>query len=230
VTPRVRTMNRLVVFDLDDTLFLERDYVRSGFRAVGDFVRRELGVPGFFKAAWRRFNAGERSSIFDRVLAEKGVPPERRLIRAILARYRSHVPKVRLCPDARRFLERLPEGVAVGVITDGRFLSQRAKVRALGLDRLVRDIVITGRWGPRYAKPHPRAFRWMERRFRLKGGACAYVGDNPSKDFQAPLMLGWNVWRLRRSGGLQDGAAFPGVPEIGSCDDLRSRFAPAVPS
>ena len=31
-------MNRLVdvvVFDLDDTLYLERDYVRSGFRAVG---------------------------------------------------------------------------------------------------------------------------------------------------------------------------------------------------
>ena len=221
-------MNRLVVFDLDDTLFLERDYVRSGFRAVGDFVRRELGVRGFFTAAWRRFTAGERSSVFDRVLAEKGVAPDPRLLRAILARYRSHVPKVRLCADARRFLERPPEGVAVGIITDGRLRSQQAKVRSLGLGRWVRDIVITGRWGPRYAKPHPRAFRWMERRFRLKGRDCAYVGDNPSKDFQAPLLLGWNVWRLRRSGGLHDGSAFPGVPEIGSCDELRRRFAPAA--
>ncbi len=31
----------VAVFDLDDTLVLERDYVRSGFRAVGEHVRRD---------------------------------------------------------------------------------------------------------------------------------------------------------------------------------------------
>lgn len=217
-------MKRLVVFDLDDTLFLERDYVRSGFRAVGEYARRELGLRGFFRDAWRLFRAGERKLIFNRVLAERGVSPEPRLIRALLARYRAHLPRLRLCPDARRFLARRPEGVEVGVITDGRPQAQRAKVRALGLDRLVGEIVITGRWGPRYAKPHPRAFRRMERRFRLRGSACVYVGDNPAKDFQAPLALGWSVWRLRRPGGLHASAPSPGVPAVRSCDELRERM------
>ena len=183
-------MKRLVVFDLDDTLFLERDYVRSGFRAVGEFVRRRLAVRGFFGAAWKRFEAGERSLIFDRALADRGVRPGRGIVRELLSVYRTHDPRVRLCADARRYLARPPEGVAIGVITDGRLPAQRAKVRALGLDRLVGDIVITGRWGHRFAKPHPRAFLWMERRFGIQGPDCAYVGDNPAKDFTAPLSLG----------------------------------------
>ena len=215
-------MKRLVVFDLDDTLYLERDYVRSGFRAVGEFVRRELGEGGFFKDAWNRFESGERDLIFDRILKERGL--ELRLVRKLLAVYRRHTPNLRLCPDARRFLARPPEGVALGVITDGRPRGQEEKVRALGVDRLVGDIVITGRWGRRYQKPHPRAFLWMERRFGLSGSDCAYVGDNPAKDFQSPRALGWNVWRLRRPGGLHAGAPSPGVPEIQSCDELEARI------
>ena len=105
-------MKRLVVFDLDDTLFLERDYVRSGFRAVGEFVRRRLAVRGFFGAAWKRFEAGERSLIFDRALADRGVRPGRGIVRELLSVYRTHDPRVRLCADARRYLARPPEGVA----------------------------------------------------------------------------------------------------------------------
>lgn len=216
-------MNRLVVFDLDDTLYLERDYVLSGFRAVDNFVRRELGVRGFLKDAWSRFDAGQREFIFDRALEARGLAP--RLVRKLLGVYRRHAPHIRLCPDARRFLGRPPGGVAVGIITDGRLPAQRAKIRALGIGRLVGDIVITGRWGARYAKPHPRAFLWMERRFGVSGSACAYVGDNPSKDFEAPRALGWSVFRLRRPGGLYAGAASRGVPEIRSCDELRERLS-----
>jgi putative hydrolase of the HAD superfamily len=217
-------VNRLIVFDLDDTLFLERDYVRSGFRAVGEYAREKLGLRGFFAAAWRRFCSGERKFIFDRVLEEKGRTAGPRVVRSLLARYRTHAPSIRLCADARRFLSNPPPGVAVAVITDGRVISQRAKVRALGLDRFVRDIVITGRWGPEFAKPHPRAFRFLERKHGLSGGACAYVGDNPVKDFLAPLKLGWKAWRLYRPAGLHAEAPSAGVAEIGSCDDLRKRI------
>ncbi|HKS16375.1 MAG TPA: HAD family hydrolase, partial [Planctomycetota bacterium] len=169
-----------------------------------------------------RFTAGERAHIFDHVLEELGL--EARIVGKLVSVYRTHVPKIRLCPDARRFLERPPAGVAIGVITDGRVRTQREKTRALGLDRLGDAIVITGRWGPRYAKPHPRAFRRMEKRFRLAGAACVYVADNPAKDFQAPQSLGWNVWRLRRPGGLYTAAPSPGVPAVRSCDELRARI------
>jgi len=218
-------MKRLVVFDLDDTLYLERDFVRGGFRAVGEYLRRRRGVRGFFRAAWRRFTAGERALIFDRVLAEKGVEPAPGLVRKLLSIYRAHRPSLRLCADARRFLERPPEGVELAVITDGRLPVQRAKVRALGVDKLVEEIVCTGRWGPRYAKPHPRAFRLLERRFRRTGSDCVYIGDNPAKDFPAPRERGWASVRLRRPAGLYAGAAAPGILELRSCDELRKWLA-----
>ena len=39
---------RMAVFDLDDTLFLEQDYIRSGFLAV----EAATGFRGFAATAW----------------------------------------------------------------------------------------------------------------------------------------------------------------------------------
>ena len=39
-------MSRGIVFDLDDTLYLERDYVRSGFSFIADLMAKG--------PAWRR--------------------------------------------------------------------------------------------------------------------------------------------------------------------------------
>ena len=213
-------MSLLLVFDLDDTLYLERDFVRSGFRVVAAHARRTLGVRGLFAAAWRRFEAGERGTILDHALEERGVDPSRRLVRELVRVYRTHEPRLRLCPDARRLLRRPPAETTLAVISDGPLPAQRGKVRALGLRRLVSAIVLTGEWGPRFAKPHPRAFRMLERRFRMSGADCAYVGDNPAKDFDAPLDLGWTAIRLRRPQGLHAHLAGPSVPEVRSCDEL----------
>ena len=65
---------RVIVFDLDDTLFPERQYVQSGFRAVSAYLReKELVGQDVFPAMWRRFNAGEHSEIFNSVLEEYGI-------------------------------------------------------------------------------------------------------------------------------------------------------------
>ena len=39
---------KAVIFDLDDTLFPERTYVLSGFRAVGDWISETYSIRGFF--------------------------------------------------------------------------------------------------------------------------------------------------------------------------------------
>ena len=61
-----------VVFDIDDTLYLERDYVRSGFRAVGEHVARSTGVDGFSDLAFALFEQGLRGHIFDETLLRLG--------------------------------------------------------------------------------------------------------------------------------------------------------------
>jgi putative hydrolase of the HAD superfamily len=60
-----------VVVDIDDTLYLERDYVLSGLREVDDEVVR-LGARGFREAAETLFENGVRGTLFDDALRELG--------------------------------------------------------------------------------------------------------------------------------------------------------------
>ena len=194
---------RAVVFDVDDTLYLERDYVASGFRAVEPIVRRRFGVDGLAAVAWRLFLDGCRGTTFDRALAELGVAVTGADIADLVTAYREHEPDITLLPDGRAALETLrARGTPIAVLTDGPQASQWAKVRALGLDRIAEVVVLTDRYGPGFGKPHDRGFR--EIMARLGSPGYVYVADNPAKDFVAPRELGWRTVRVRRPGGLHE--------------------------
>lgn len=191
-----------VVFDIDDTLYLERDYVRSGFAAVGRWAAEALAFPDFAARAWAEFEAGRRGDIFDHVLAQSGAPRTREAVQAMVAVYRDHVPQVSLLPDARACLDSIEGRSAIAAVTDGPLQSQRSKAEALDLTRWAKPIVFTAELGPGLGKPHPRAFRLVEEATGAAGSACCYVADNPAKDFAAPASLGWRTVRVVRRGGL----------------------------
>ncbi|HKY68785.1 MAG TPA: HAD family hydrolase, partial [Acidimicrobiales bacterium] len=195
---------RLVVLDIDDTLYLERDYVRSGFTAVGSWARTELGVDDLGDRAWAAFESGTRRTIFDEALAGSGLDPTiaADVVPRLVEVYRSHSPTIELLADARAWLDALAPHVALAVVTDGPLASQQAKAEALLLSRWADLIVFTETLGPGRGKPHPEAFEQLEREVGLTGAACAYVADNPAKDFLAPHRLGWRTVRVRRPGGL----------------------------
>lgn len=193
-----------VVFDVDDTLYLERDYVRSGFEAVGRWASVHLGLDGVGSAAWEAFCAGRRRTIFDDVLTAQGVrDPE--VVAAMVDVYRRHRPTIALEPDARQCLDELRGRAVLAVVTDGPRHSQRAKVSALGLPGRTSLVVVTEELGPGRGKPHPLAFEVVEARTGVRAEACTYVADNPTKDFAAPRALGWRTVRVRRPGSLHEG-------------------------
>ena len=63
---------KAILFDLDDTLYLERDFVKSGFRAVAWWLQQENGLPEkeTFTRLWSMFTSGERGDLFDRLLGD----------------------------------------------------------------------------------------------------------------------------------------------------------------
>lgn len=193
--------NVCVVFDLDDTLYLERDYVRSGYYAVGEWVREHLGLPNFFDRAWRAFENGLRESTFQSVLVDSGFAPEPETVRTMVDVYRCHEPNIQLLPDSSDCLSRMRGRVRLGLITDGPSVCQHAKCMKLGLRQLMDVVVCTGEWGERFYKPHPRAYQLLASR---EEADCRflYVADNPRKDFITPLALGWHTVRVRRPMGL----------------------------
>jgi putative hydrolase of the HAD superfamily len=196
----VRRPIACVVFDIDDTLYLERDYVRSGFEEVGRWVEGELGYDDFFDRCWNAFQSGVRGRVFDVALGDQAL--DRDLIQSLIERYRSHTPSIALLPDANRALDRLSERYRLAGLSDGPVDSQRAKVDALALVGRLDPIVLTDEVGRGWWKPAPDGFRRIESMVECTGSACCYIADNPAKDFRAPSELGWRTVRVRRPQGF----------------------------
>lgn len=213
---------KCIVFDVDDTLYLERDYVRSGFSAVGAWLEEKHNIEGFGERAWELFETGLRGVVFNRVLEERGTEPTRELIGALVQVYRTHCPMIELLPDARECLELLGEQYQLAALTGGPVESQRAKVHVLEVGRWCDPIIYAGQWGKEFDKPHPRPFKELEKQTGRVGAECLYVSDNPKKDFDAPLELGWEVARVRRPGGIyEQHPGQDGVVEFREFGDLR---------
>lgn len=188
---------RVIVFDLDDTLYLERDFVRSGFRAAGAWFERETGTAGLAALCLELFESGQRTQVFDAALEALGVGSADTVLQ-LLEVYRSHEPDIALAADAARYLRRRTAARWHALITDGPEATQMAKVRALGLDRLLDEVICTGAWGRDYWKPHPRAFEAIEERSGGAGAEVAYIADNPLKDFVTPRARGWCTVQIAR--------------------------------
>ena len=62
-----------VVFDLDDTLYDEVEYCKSGFTAVADFLTEMPETPPavrIFDALWKQFTTGNSTKTFNAALDE----------------------------------------------------------------------------------------------------------------------------------------------------------------
>lgn len=208
-------MIRCLVFDLDDTLYAERDYVRSGFKAAVQALPATLRS-SVETECWSRFIGGSRVDIFDSVLRQHGLH-DPALVMQMVTAYREHKPSIALDPAATPILlQARIAGCFIGIITDGRSAGQHAKIEALGLAALVDAVICTDDLGREFWKPHPRAYTMMAHAATAEPRECAYVGDNPAKDFLAPNELGWLTVMLRRDEAVHDQGRVPagGTPGV----------------
>lgn len=187
---------RGVIFDLDDTLFSEKEYVRSGYRAVSEYLGGD-----YEKQLWKHFEAGRPA--IDELLRELGRESEKN---AVLNIYRSHKPDIHLYEGVRELLTHLHDkNIKLGLITDGRPVGQRNKIEALGIVGLFDDIIVTDELGgEQFRKPCDIAFRIMATKWRMPVAQIAYIGDNPAKDFQGPKQLGMKCVWLKNANGVYD--------------------------
>lgn len=179
------------VFDLDDTLYFEADFVRSGFEAVAELVERLYQVD----LTPSLLGGGDVPSGGDRLgeaLRAAGLPAA--LKAELLEVYRYHRPRLRPAAGVVELLAACQsEGARLFVISDGRSVTQRLKLEALGLLSRFEAVYISQELG--VTKPDPAAFLKVMERVPL--GPWVYVADNPRKDFVAPARLGWSSVGVR---------------------------------
>jgi putative hydrolase of the HAD superfamily len=185
----------ILVFDMDDTLFSELDYVRSGFRAVVAFLEQTKGVsPQASLPLMEGALAEDRSHIFDKTLSGLGLSGAA-LKHACVQAYRRHVPAISLYPEADTALERFAK-LPLYVVTDGHTGVQAAKVKALGLEKRVKRCLLTYRYGKQHAKPSPYCFEKIAAWEKSLPDQVIYVADNPRKDFVGIRPLGFKTIRV----------------------------------
>lgn len=193
----------VIVFDLDDTLYEELSFVRSGFAAVADYLHPLLNLPrDQIAAALMNELQTQREQVFDRFLAKQGISA-RKWVKNCLRVYRAHEPILALYPEARRCLTRL-QHLSLYVVTDGNPFVQRKKCLALGLVRFVKRCFFTYAHGLRYRKPSPYCFEKICRLEKVEPSSVVYVADNPHKDFVGLKPLGFQTIRVLTGPYKQD--------------------------
>jgi len=135
-----------VVFDLDDTLYPERQYVRSGYRAAAERLRDMTRNEGPFAAwLWCRFLSGRREAAFDELNEHFKLGLSKDKIAELVSVYRGHQPDIRPYEGIAGLLGRLHAGYRLGLLSDGFLPAQRLKLDALKIRRFFDAIVFTVR-------------------------------------------------------------------------------------
>ncbi len=198
-----------VVFDLDDTLYDEIEYCRSGFTTVSQFLADLSGAPPaerIFDCLWKQFTAGNRTKTFNAALDELarqkkgglGMSYDDKLIGELIEIYRNHTPKITLPADSRDVLSQLSGKYTLALLTDGFLPAQQLKVQALGIEKYFKCIIYTEQLGREFWKPSPVGFEKLMQTLNVKPQIIAWVADNEKKDFITPNKLGFFTIQLDR--------------------------------
>jgi putative hydrolase of the HAD superfamily len=195
-------MIKAVIFDLDDTLFPEHEFVLSGFQAVSSWVATQYSILGFFEVAWQLFKEGKRNRIFNFTLEKLRVEYEPWMIQELVHIYRQHKPMISLHEDAKWAINHFKnQDKQLGIITDGYLTTQQNKVEALGIEPDFDAIIYSDLYGRENWKPSPVPYNKIMRSIRCQGKECVYVADNPHKDFVTAKSLNWRTVQICREGG-----------------------------
>ncbi len=184
------SFDTVVVLDLDDTLYSEVDYHASGLNEVCRWIERFYGRS--LAADLHTIKSTGEKDLLAGLCRAAGLPLS--VKDSLLWVYRLHEPNIQLTPLVLDVLARLRTKCRLVILTDGRSVSQRQKIKALGLSKF--PLYISEEYGA--DKPSPLRFELIMQ--HMPAVRYFYVGDNPKKDFIAPNALGWTTLGLRDNG------------------------------
>lgn len=195
-------MIKAVVFDLDDTLISEKQYIMSGYQYISQVLGSKLNMHErlILKTLTELFEESSRS-VFNRFYDELGLVYQEEDILFLVKEYREHFPTISFFEDVHPCIDRLrKQGMKLGIITDGYACAQHQKLKALKAINFFDEIIVTDDLGREYWKPHPKSFEIMKERLGVEFNEMIYLGDNPEKDFYIAKYYPIKTIRICRDG------------------------------
>ncbi|MCR4695994.1 MAG: HAD-IA family hydrolase [Lachnospiraceae bacterium] len=193
------------IFDLDDTLYDEEQYVSSAISDVCRYIsnKHNIEYDALFDYCMHSIQVDGRGNTFNKLCDEFSITED---IKQLVDIYKSCNPILNLYDDADEVIKYLKENnKKIGIITDGNAKVQNSKVRALGLYELADSVILTGnlRDGDKaITKPDERVYKACLDELNVPTVEAVYVGDNPLKDFVGAKKIGMKTVRIIRNKGM----------------------------
>ena len=214
-----------VMFDLDDTLLDHSSAATSGARELARIVGRTADVDAFV-TSWKAHSA----EAYPRYLSGELTYDEMRYVRmqrsvdsslsreAALELFDLYAAAYQgawlVFEDVPACLQAL-SNLKLGVITNGRAVEQRAKLRVLDIETHFHHVGISEEFGQ--PKPEPAIFLDACAGLNVQPDRALYVGDSHKIDFLGAQDSGLQALWLNRKGKPNAPKA---VGEIGSLSEL----------
>ena len=180
----------VIVFDLDDTLYDEIEFVKSGFLEIS----RYLGDLKYYDFMLGEFYRSGSEKIFNKLIEKFKLNVS---LNKLIEIYRFHKPLITLPKESKKILN-FTKDFDTALISDGNYITQQNKFFALNLNSYIKFPIFTDFYHTK--KPELKAFKMVMDKFPNE--KYIYVSDNPKKDFIAPKKLNWLTIRFKNPNGI----------------------------
>ncbi len=189
-------MKKLVIFDLDDTIYPEQQYNLACYRAAANRLFQDYSID-IYPYIEEQFKKKNYQNLFSLAIKNTGlVCNEDYIVNVLVKTYRNFRPELTPYKGFNRYIERLKEQFRLAIITDGSLYIQRSKINALGIASNFDLILCSSELGCGVKKPSSEPYECVLNQLKTCHQDSVYIGDNAQKDFIYPNYSGMHSIHL----------------------------------
>ncbi|MCD7822304.1 MAG: HAD-IA family hydrolase [Clostridiales bacterium] len=210
-------MIKVIIFDIDNTLYSFDAAHQVAFGALLDYAQRELGVaPDEFRRLHREMNQelkgrmGSCAAIHNRLIRYQNIlerlgQPIGHALRMSDLYWNTLLDAMEPSPGAAETVRQLnAQGLKIGVGTDMTARMQFIKLERLGLLPYI-DFLVSSEEA-QAEKPAPALFDLCVEKAAVRPAECLFVGDNLEKDVHGAQAAGLHALWYRPQGAAEETA------------------------
>jgi putative hydrolase of the HAD superfamily len=189
-------MEKIIFFDLDNTLYDSEDYYSGAFKEISLYLSKKYSLEdkkiySYFLSFWKT-KTSMYPFLFNRMLKKFNLEKE---INNVINLFQEYSGNLKLDKEVSEVFEYLKKkGHKIGLITDGNVERQKRKLKLLGINNFFDVTIFTKEFNS--PKPSIIPFKIAIEKSGLSPESCVYIGDNPLTDFEGAKKAGMKTIRL----------------------------------
>jgi putative hydrolase of the HAD superfamily len=199
---------KLVIIDLDDTIYSEYDYVQSGFVYVAEHISSLFNYPvSTLVEKMNHYFKINKKDVFNNLIDFLQLESKLKVEKCIEL-YKFHIPSIKPYDDFFEFCRELDKNsIDLVLLTDGDLKQQKNKVIGLGINKYFKSIYYSDFYGINFRKPNPKIYLEIMSKFKVDRNEILVIGDNPNKDFLCKKTLGVSSIQIIRPNAIYANAS-----------------------